>query len=88
MWSANLTGTGLIVPPYSSGDDPEIYFNNKTILERELGVIFDGNPSSTIERAFMSVENAKKYYSELDRKYDGKDGIDIAAKIICDYLGK
>lgn len=79
IWSSILTETPLITLPYSSTDDPEIYFNNGRIAELGIGAVWNGQSVKLVESMKSDV---CAYKSALLEQFDGKKGAEIAAEKI------
>lgn len=88
VWISHMTETPLITPKYRKGDDPEIFFNEKSVLALKLATIIDENTST--EKLLKEAENKKvfavKINDALIKKYGTLDGMSYSAKITLDYL--
>ena len=87
VWNGMFAGTPLITPPYQEGDNPEIYFNEKTLKELKLGVVYNkDNPADSLRLAEeLRLELSSPNYSIMEH-YGTRDGINYMANIITDYL--
>ncbi len=88
VWLSHMTETPLITPAYSEGDDPEIYFNEKTVKALKIATIFDGlqKPEEILVRADSLRPNLELVNKRLIDNYGTLDGVDYTARIIVDYL--
>ena len=57
IWISMISGTPLVVPDFDSHDDPEIYFNNRSVENLGLGIIYHGQP---LEEILTQSEEIKK----------------------------
>ncbi|MEK7082983.1 MAG: hypothetical protein AAB972_02330, partial [Patescibacteria group bacterium] len=77
--------TPLVVPDFDSHDDPEIYFNNKSVEELGLGIVYRGQALEKIleqaPRIKKSCENVKKQILE---KWGTLDGNRYCAKMFAE----
>ncbi|MDP3779287.1 MAG: hypothetical protein Q8R30_04570 [bacterium] len=90
IWISMIAGTPLVVPDFDSHDDPEIYFNNKSVEELGLGIVYRGQPLEEIleqaPRIKASCEDMKKQILE---KWGTLDGNRCCAKMFAeDFLSK
>jgi len=89
VWQSQFSGVPLITMPYKKGDDPEIYFNNKTLEALGLAKIYKGESA---EELFDYTESFKKNVGEMNaflmKKYDTLNGNDIIAREILKDLKK
>ena len=85
IWISMISGTPLVVPGFDPYDDPEIYFNNKSVEELELGVVYRGQP---LEEILASRDRIRKSYekmrAEILRRWGTLDGNQFSAKIFAD----
>ena len=85
IWISMISGTPLVVPDFDSHDDPEIYFNNKSVEELGLGIVYRGQPLEKIleqaPRIKKSCENVKKQILE---KWGTLDGNRYCAKMFAE----
>ncbi|MBI5065258.1 nucleotide sugar dehydrogenase [Candidatus Woesearchaeota archaeon] len=83
-----ITEKPIITLPYQKGDDPEIYFNNKTLKELDLAIFLD--PDFDTSKLFVQGEKIKKNYSalknELKTTFGTTDAFSYTAEKICKYL--
>jgi len=88
VWWSHMTETPLIAPAYTKGDDPEIYFNEKTVKKFGLATIF--NPSLKSKDILLFADplryDMKKINEILKSNYGILDGIDYTANIIVDFI--
>lgn len=88
IWISMMSGTPLVVPAYDAKDDPEIYFNNRSVEELQLGVIYRGQTIETIlkesSRIKASYERMRK---EILNRWGTLDGNRYCAKLFAgDFL--
>jgi hypothetical protein len=101
IWGRSGWGTGWqvlqltrpwLVAPYQQSDDPEIYFNNKTIEALKLGKVIDSEGISSRELTQLAQELSPGLSSLKEatrRKFGTTDGIDyIADHIFRDLMQK
>ncbi|MEK7074552.1 MAG: hypothetical protein AAB968_02195, partial [Patescibacteria group bacterium] len=85
IWISMISGTPLVVPDFDSHDDPEIYFNNKSVEELGLGIVYRGQALEKIleqaPRIKKSCENVKKQILE---KWGTLDGNRYCAKMFAE----
>lgn len=88
VWHPHMTETPLITPAYKEKDDPEIFFNEKTIERLRLGVVFHSNdyPTSVLSEADTLVPNYRDINRRLINNYQTLDGITYAARVITAHL--
>jgi len=90
VWLSHMTETPLIAPAYIEGDDPEIFFNERSVRKLGLAVIFDGkNPKEVLQEADALKPRMQEVNKKLVENYGTLDGIDYTANAIVDfYLGE
>ena len=85
IWISMIAGTPLVVPDFDPEDDPEIYFNNRTVEELQLGMIYRGQGLETIlkeaPRIKASYERMRK---EIMDRWGTLDGNRYCAKLFAD----
>jgi len=88
VWNSHMTETPLICPKYTKGDDPEIFFNEKTLKKLGIATIFSHNsdPKDILEKASSQVQNMQEINEKLIQRYGTLDGINYTAKVIADFL--
>ncbi len=78
----------IITLPYQKGDDPEIYFNNKTLKELELAIFLDADFDTS--KLFFQGEKIKKNYlalkNELKNNFGTTDAFGYTAEQILKHL--
>lgn len=90
IWISMICGTPLVVPEFDYYDDPEIYFNNRSVEELGLGIIYRGQ---SLEEIFKEVSTIKtsceKIKNEILTRWGTLDGNRYCAKMfVRDFLGK
>ncbi|GEM_PF-342110 len=90
IWISMISGTPLVVPEFDSHDDPEIYFNNRSVEELGLGIMYRGQP---LEEILKEVGRIKASCTAIKDQILGKwgtlDGNRYCAKMfVKDFLGK
>ena len=91
VWVSHMTETPLITPRYILGDDPEIFFNERTVLGLGIASLFDGSntPEQVLRQADSQMQNMSRVNQALVRNYGMLDGMDYTANVIVeDLLGK
>ncbi len=84
-WISQQSETPFIVVPYQYPDDPEINFNIKTLKDKRLGVVYEGQ-KDIVKQALEVTGDIRKINSAIVEKYGTNDGIDYAAgKIVEDF---
>ncbi|MDP3770280.1 MAG: hypothetical protein U1A25_02945 [Candidatus Sungbacteria bacterium] len=88
IWISMISGTPLVVPEFDSHDDPEIYFNNKSVEELGLGIVYRGQPLEEILKETPRIKESYKKVTEVIMKRWGTlDGNRYCAKMFVeDYL--
>ncbi len=88
VWHPHMTETPLITPAYKQGDDPEIFFNEKTVKRLRLGVVF--HPTDDPKQVLKEADSLVPNYQEINRKLIGNygtlDGVTYTARVVTDYL--
>lgn len=90
VWWSLMSKTPLIAPKYTKGDDPEIYFNELSVSQLGLAVIFDSSriPRETLQDANFLRPNLENVNELLNQNYGKVDGMDYTADIIVrDLMG-
>lgn len=88
VWWSHMTDTPLITPAYSQGDDPEIYFNERTIRQLGLGTVFTAgeDPRNVLRDADSIRPSLTRVNKKLLSNYNTLDGINYTARAIVDVL--
>jgi hypothetical protein len=87
VWWSHMTETPLITPAYSQGDDPEIYFNEKSVSRLGIATVFNpSDPKETLEQADSQIPRMRVVNQALLRNYGTLDGINYTARAIADSL--
>jgi len=88
VWSSHMTLTSLICPKYTKGDDPEIFFNEKSLRKLGIATIFspDSCPEEILKQTKSQLKNMKELNKKIIKQYGILDGINYTAKIIADFL--
>ena len=88
-WLSMLCGTPLVVPQFDPTDDPEIYFNNITVEQTGIGIIYRGQPLADIlaerERIRANCEAMRK---KIIARWGTLDGNEVCAKLFTDHFLK
>lgn len=90
IWISMISGTPLVVPDFDAYDDPEIYFNNRSVEELGLGIVYRGQ---SLEEIFDQVPRIKASCATMKEKilerWGVLDGNRYCAKMfVKDFLGK
>ncbi len=88
IWISMIAGTPLVIPEFDAKDDPEIYFNNKSVEELGLGIVYRGQPLEEIlEQASAITASSEKIKNEILKKWGTLDGnrycVEIFVKDFC-----
>ena len=91
IWLSNLTQTPLICPEYTEGDNPEIFFNLKTIQKYDLAYTWRREENSLLDIvnsvAKGKEKTMKKVYRDMKEQFGTLDGIEFCSKRISeDFL--
>jgi len=91
IWLSNLTQTPLICPEYTEGDNPEIFFNLKTIQKYELAYTWRRKETSLLDIinsvAKGKEKTMKNIYRDMKEQFGTLDGIEFCSKRISeDFL--
>ena len=83
-----IVGTPLVVPDFDSDDDPEIFFNNRSLEKLQLGVVFRGQ---SLEEILKDVPRVKKAYDKINyeilNRWGTLDGNQYCAELFAkDFL--
>ena len=82
LWMGQLAEKPIIAPPFKENDDPEIYYNIKTVEKFGLGVIFDKLTAKIIADALTKVDRIKRLNRKLLKKFGTLDGLSYVANQI------
>lgn len=84
------TETPLIMPKYENWDDPEIFFNERRILQEGWGIVFDSeeDPETILKNAGKCIQNYKKFKSKIRKEFNMINGPRYCAEIIIKDLEK
>lgn len=86
-WQAQNLAKPWFVSPYQPGDDPEIFFNNKTIEAFDMGkVLRDGNISSDDMLKF--IQEISPGLNALNLKIKKEFGTLDGVKYVADFIAK
>ena len=90
IWISMMCGTPLVVPEYDSEDDPEIYFNNRSVEELQLGVIYQGQTIETILKESTRIkESYERMKKEILDRWGTLDGNRYCATLFArDFLAQ
>lgn len=82
VWISMISGTPLIVPDFDFKDDPEIYFNNKTIEKLGLGLVYKGQSlKELLSLADQIKKTGAKIKNEILRRWGTLDGNRYCAQL-------
>mgnify|MGYP001603163284 CR=1 FL=1 len=85
VWTSMLSGTPIVVPDFDSEDDPEIYFNNKTIEALKIGFVWRGESLEDIVNAIAELkEPCGRIRKRIEEKWGTVDGNRYSAKLFVD----
>ncbi len=85
IWISMISGTPLVVPDFDAKDDPEIYFNNRSVEELGLGVVFRGQSLEDILKEVPRIkESYKKIREKIIARWGTLDGNRYCAKLFAD----
>ena len=90
VWMSLFTTTPLILAPYDKHDDPEIYFNNRTLEELGIGMVYTGQSLKALfQEAEPMIKRMEKYRTALLERFKTLNGITFTAeKIVTHFLQK
>ncbi|OGF82218.1 hypothetical protein A3B18_02775 [Candidatus Giovannonibacteria bacterium RIFCSPLOWO2_01_FULL_46_13] len=88
IWISMIVGTPLVVPNFDPDDDPEIFFNNRSLEKLQLGVVFRGQ---SLEEILKDVPRVKKAYDKMNyeilNRWGTLDGNQYCAELFAnDFL--
>jgi hypothetical protein len=88
VWISMITETPILMPAFDRDDDPEIYFNNRTVEALGLGVEYRGEPLEEIlERVPRLKHNCHALTARVKKRWGTLDGHTYAAKLfVKDFL--
>ncbi len=91
-WQAMNQEKPLLATPYAPGDDPEIYFNNKTIEALKIGRALRAE-DMTAQRLMEIIESLSigtaTLNQQIKERFGTNDGIDfVSSAIVQDFLSK
>jgi hypothetical protein len=82
-----VVGTPLVVPDYDATDDPEIYFNNKSVEALGLGLVYRGEPlQKLLENGEEIVKNYHKIRTQLLKQFGTLDGNTYCANLFANHF--
>lgn len=83
-----ITEKPILTLPYQKGDDPEIFFNNKTLSNLNLALFFNENceVKELLNYRNQIIENYKKLKVQLKKNFGTLNAFKYAYKYICSYL--
>lgn len=85
IWISMISGTPLVVPDFDAKDDPEIYFNNRSVEELDLGVVFRGQSLEDILKKTPRIkESYRKMREAILTRWGTLDGNQYCAKLFAD----
>lgn len=88
IWISMISGTPLVVPNFDAKDDPEIYFNNRSVKALGLGVVYYGQSLEDILKETPRIkESYRKIREEILARWGMLDGNRYCARIFVeDFL--
>jgi hypothetical protein len=91
-WQVQNLALPWYVTPYEKGDDPEIYFNNKTIEALKMGRVLtdaDITPKKLVEMTTEFSTGVAAVNAKLKDEFGTLNGIDFMAdEIAKDFVGR
>ena len=85
VWLSLLSGTPILVPEHAPEDDPEIYFNNKTIESLGIGIVYHGQSLRHILKVCEAIrENCAALRRRIIERWGTLNGHTICAKLFVD----
>ncbi len=91
-WQVQNLALPWIVTPYETGDDPEIYFNNKTIEALRMGKVLsagDITPEKLVEAINSLSVGTHALNERIRERFGTLNGVDFMADAIArDFLAK
>ena len=84
-WLSQQAGKPFIVPPYEFPDDPEVFFNIKTLRKMRLGRVYQGQ-KDIIRKALELTGDIQELNSAIYQQFGTMDGIDFVAQKIVEDL--
>jgi len=88
VWTAHLTGKGFMTPKFLAEDDPEIFFNEKSILKLHIGAVVNHDVIAALDEALKLSKKTFGFNRMILEKYGTLDGIRFAAEKVVDALAK
>ena len=88
IWISMISGTPLVVPEFDSHDDPEIYFNNSSVEELGLGIVYRGEALEEILAKAESIrQSSARIKQQVLDKWGTLDGNRLCATLfVKDFL--
>lgn len=88
VWISMISGTPLVMPAFDPTDDPEIYFNNRTVEALKLGLIYKQEPLEEILEKLPEITAACTDMStKIKRKWGTLNGNQFCAeRFVEDFL--
>jgi len=89
VWLSIFTETPLLIPEWKSGDDPEIYYNNRRLEDLGIAQIYTGQSLEELHQ-FRSdcIDNMRKLKQDIRQAHGTLDGVDLVAKDILRHFLK
>lgn len=85
VWISMISGTPLVVPDFDKEDDPEIYFNNRSIEELGLGIVYRGQKLEEILSKRGSIQKScKAMCDNILKRWGTLDGNAYCAELFAD----
>lgn len=87
LWLSEQTQTPFIAMPYDPYDDPEVYFNNKSVEASGLGRVWRGESlDELLEWTDTYKKNVEKIRAHHMQKYGTENGVLYTAEKILKHL--
>ena len=88
VWISMVTGTPLFVPEFDSNDDPEIYWNNKSVETLSLGRVYRAESLQELLNDAPKLRGASGVIcEEIKKRFGTLDGNQYCASLfVADFL--
>lgn len=89
IWRTQLVNKPIVVPAFDPKDDPEIFFNNRSIEALGLGIVYTGQPLQELAtRCEALIPQIEKYNNALFDRFGTLDGNALIASKIVLHLSR